>query len=326
MIKLNAREKENSKGFIADLFFAAGVLSKSLRSASLRRAFHNASSSAAAKTVTDEIIYKTFKFFDVDKALEDLAQYPFIANPRKNNGPSIQRSKEVLAAYLANFCAERKIYWDDVTTNRTTYEMDQYKQSVFGGALWDYECFVSQQVARLSNPAKPSRTSAPRTPGQPPKNNYKSSGAQSGKARALIGTPGQKEMLTAAVMYKIIDAGAKTSGGKELRAYIKPLEARGDAGGTNKVFVGSSTGYTDMTCCFDDLQKANAFAAALANKANNPNLKVVKMSLDKNGYYGIGTECGDCYVAAVKLNEQAKDKTYPDIIDIDVYNEAFMRE
>ena len=142
----------------------------------------------------------------------------------------------------------------------------------------------------------------------------------------MIGTPGQKEMLTAAVMYKIIDAGAKTSGGKELRAYIKPLEARGDAGGTNKVFVGSSTGYTDMTCCFDDLQKANAFAAALANKVNNPNLKVVKMSLDKNGYYGIGTECGDCYVAAVKLNEQAKDKTYPDIIDIDVYNEAFMRE
>lgn len=33
MVKLNAREKENSKGFIADLFFAAGILSKSLRAA-----------------------------------------------------------------------------------------------------------------------------------------------------------------------------------------------------------------------------------------------------------------------------------------------------
>lgn len=31
MIKLNAREKENSKGFIADLFFEAGVINASLR-------------------------------------------------------------------------------------------------------------------------------------------------------------------------------------------------------------------------------------------------------------------------------------------------------
>lgn len=34
MIKLNATEKENSKGFIADLFFEAGILSKSLRASS----------------------------------------------------------------------------------------------------------------------------------------------------------------------------------------------------------------------------------------------------------------------------------------------------
>lgn len=206
--------------------------------------------------------------------------------------------------------------------------MDQYKQSIFGGALWDYECFVSQQIAKATAPAKPAKTSTPRTPGQPPKNSYKSSGAQSGNARALISTPGQKEILTASVMYKIIDNGSKTGSGKEIRAFIKPLEARGRSasGNTNKVFVGSSTGYTDMTCCFDSLQEANTFAAILANLVNNSNLKVVKMSLDKNGYYKIGTECGDCYVAAVKLNEQVKDKTYPDIIDIDVYNEAFMRE
>lgn len=33
MIKLNAREEENSKGFIADLFFDAGIISKCLRTA-----------------------------------------------------------------------------------------------------------------------------------------------------------------------------------------------------------------------------------------------------------------------------------------------------
>lgn len=324
MIKLNAREKENSKGFIADLFFEAGI-SKCLRPTKRRCAFRTANKTSV-KIVTDEIIYKTFKFFDVDTALDDLSNYKFISDPHKNDGVAISRSKEVLAAYLANFCAERQIYWDDVTTNRTTYEMDQYKKSVFGGALWDYECFVSQQIAKATNPVKVARASSSRIPGQPPKNNYKASGAQSGNARALISTPGQKEMLTASVMYKIIDGGAKTGGGKEIRAFIKPLEARGNVGGTNKVFVGSSTGYTDMTCCFEDLNDANDFAIKLANLVNNPNLKVVKMALDKNGYYKIDTECGECYIAAVKLNEQVKNKTYPDIIDIDVYNEAFMRE
>jgi hypothetical protein len=82
-------------------------------------------------------------------------------------------------------------------------------------------------------------------------------------------------------------------------------------------------------------------------------LRVRTARLNQNGYYKMGTDCGECYINAVKLNEgvdegdeatltedakkeadaeaeiiKSKEKLPGkyNIMDIDVYSEAFDRE
>ena len=93
--------------------------------------------------------------------------------------------------------------------------------------------------------------------------------------------------------------------------HIKPLKAAGAAGNTNKVFFGSANGYTDCTCYFDDVKDADAFLQKVITNlpANISNPHVVKTKADSNGYFIVGTEYGDCAIAARNLNEALTEET-----------------
>ena len=144
-----------------------------------------------------------------------------------------------------------------------------------------------------------------------PKNGYKQSGPQSGNVRDLrdasgvgVGTPGQKVVAKGSYIYKIV--GDKT-GSNTPNAFIKPLSASGNAGGTNKVFISSGNGYTDCTCYFDDPNDAQKFLDEIIKNnrvpANVTGLRVVKNKADPNGYFVVGTEFGVCAISAKTLNE-----------------------
>lgn len=157
-----------------------------------------------------------------------------------------------------------------------------------------------------------SRTASSGSSSRQPKNAFKSTGGQSANARDFKSVSGNK--LNPSKLYKVVDSTKTNNGaGKELRAFIKPLNPKGEANGTNKIFYGSSAGYDDMTIYFESSAEAQALADALKQKnitlninggSTPANPQVVKAKIDSNGYYKIGTTGGDCLIAARKLNEE----------------------
>ena len=358
MPKLSNKEKADSRGFLVDLFWKGGLIQPGDTSigTDLGRRWTGLdaySVRGSIKTVCDEITLRSFDFFNVDTALNQLADCKFFVDPtafgRVKGARMVKRSADLLAGYIANFCAEQGIYWDDVNTHKTVNEMDQYKKTLLGGAVWEYECFLSQQLnkgnatsasaasttgAATGTQAAPARApKAPKAPGQGPANPYKSSGPQSGKARDLKGQPGSKVYANTKVSFCIVADNAKSA--SPAYALVKPLSKQGDNGnGTNRVFVSSSHGYADCTCYFDDINDANAFLAQCNAKNWGPdisNLRVMKRASESNGYFIVGTEFGDCAISAKRMNEATafEEKHHSvgyTINNIDVYAEAFMRE
>lgn len=360
MAKLSNKDKADSRGFLLDLFWQGGLIKPgdtSIGSSLSNRwtGLTNYGVRGSIKAVCDEVVQRNFDFFNVDAALNQLADCKFFVDPtafgRVRGARMVKRSADLIAGYIANFCAEQGIYWDDVNTHKTVQEMDQYKKTLLGGAVWEYECFLSQQLnkgntttasaasttgATTNTQAAPTSTRAPRAPkapGQGPANPYKSLGPQSGKARDLKGNPGDKVYANTKVSFCIVADNAKSA--SPAYALVKPLNKQGDDGnGTNKVFVSSSHGYADCTCYFDDINDANAFLAQCNAKNWGPdisNLRVMKRASESNGYFIVGTEFGDCAISAKRMNEAAAfDEKHHSvgytINDIDVYAEAFMRE
>lgn len=349
MAKLSNKEKAESKGFLLDLFWQGNLIQPGDTSIGndLSYRWHNMHRcTAQVNTVCTEIVQRNFDFFKVDQAIQDLSDCKFFVDPtaygRVKGSRMVKRSADLIARYIADFCAEQGIYWDDVNTNKTVHEMDQYKLTNFGGALWEYECFLSQQLNASSAPSAQATANSPivqraprqpRQPGQGPANPYKSSGPQSGNARDLKGAPNQKVYANTKVSFCIVADNAKST--SPAFALVKPLSKQGDNGnGTNRVFVSSSHGYADCTCYFDDINDANAFLAQCNARnwgSNISNLRVMKKTSESNGYFIVGTEFGDCAISAKRMNEaadlEAKNQANSySINDIDVYAEAFIRE
>jgi hypothetical protein len=360
MAKLSAREKEAGRGFLLDIFVVGGLLDEhdvSLGPRLIDRRSDIDGKGIEALTICKEIQYRLFDFFSVDKALKSLDGCSFFANPSvtgswKHNEShlrQIKRSADKLAAIIADFCADNQIYWDDVNTNRTTNEMEQYKQTLIGAALWKEECFLSQVASRKSaaatkvNNTAPTRAPrTPRTPGQAPANGYKSSGPQSGNARGLVGQPGDKTVFPAGTtMYGIYGVNTQAKNNANAFALVNPIEAKGASGSNksiNKVFVNSSHGYTDCRCFLSSRPEADAFLQKCQSICPTTviNLQVGKASADPNGYFQVETEFGPVYIQAQKLNELLTQKSEEvaskkaaapkyEIHDIATFEEAFFR-
>lgn len=215
---------------------------------------------------------------------------------------------EEFALGIALVAKQMGLFWDD--TALAVHEKQQFENTYLGAAVAKAEVYLSQQGTNNANAPKPqaktgvTRTTTPRQAGAAPANNYKSTGPQSGNVRDLKGTPGQKEKLTGTV-FKVEGVNAKSAKNKA-KLFIKPLDTSAP-GGTNKVMMGSANGYTDCVCHFDNANDADSFLRQWAQ--DNPtqtqftNVQVVRKTADSNGYYRVGTNYGDCYISAGKLNE-----------------------
>ena len=262
----------------------------------------------SAKVVCDELVNRDFT--DIDSALSTLYRYaPTARNEARYKAEGFAKAIVYMAELL-------QLYWDD--TLKTPYEINEFKQTKLGEAVYKYGRYISAiqdkstRAARAtSNASSTSASNAGNTQSTQPQNGYKSSGAQSGNVRDLQdlnggpGTPGQKVTAQGKYIFRII--GDNPQSKNVPNVFIKPLSASGATGNTNKVFFSSGNGYTDCTCYFDDENDAQNFLdkiiAAGRVPANISNPRVVKRNADPNGYFLAGTEFGVCAIAAKTLNE-----------------------
>ena len=262
---------------------------------------------SAMMAICDEIEKREFK--DVDSSLNTLRYVIFPRTLDCQQGYKRFKSED-LAKAIVYFAELINIYWDD--TIRAPYEIDEFKKTILGNAVYKYGRYISAIKDPKAPKTKSSSTSSSTTTaggatGSAPQNGYKSSGPQSGNVRDLQGNPGDKVTADTSYIYKII--GDKT-GKNTPNVFIKPLSGSGEVNGTNKIFISSGNGYTDCTCYFDDPNDAQDFLDKINQDIQNgkittnvQNLRVVKMGADPNGYFLVGTEYGTVAVSAKTLNE-----------------------
>jgi hypothetical protein len=232
---------------------------------------------------------------------------------------SVIKKAPMLAKYIAWFCAEYQFYWDDSAAS--TYEMAEINNTIMGKTLKSFGGFASQHAPKAAKTTTAgsgtTTTATPRTPGQPPQNNFKSRGALSGSAVDLKSIPGQKEHLST----PIYCVNGVDSNGTVLEdtAYIRPVEAdpksqaKYTINNTNKVLFGKAKGYGYCQVYFTSKQAADDFCMQLiaSNPGVNPNVALIKVCQLKsalaNGYFMIGTEFGSVFISASKLNENIQE-------------------
>ena len=298
--------EQAAKVLMHDITVASGLNTKNLRTNS-PSVLTRASFISASQNICNEITERNFD--NIDSAIAEITRYYHKPN-YDGSGKNKSFTKETVAKVIVWFADQLGLYWDD--TVRTPYEIDEFKKTCLGDAVYKYGRYIS------AIPDKPARTRSNNAPNiasaaggtgiagsKQPKNTYKQSGGQSANARDLHGNPGEKVYADGNFIYRII--GDDPTITNIPNVFINPLSSSGAAGNTNKVKFGSGNGYSDCTCFFDDPNEANDFLNkiiqnnAVPAKVSNP--RIVKGKADSNGYFLVGTEFGVCAISAKKLNE-----------------------
>ena len=300
-----------AKSFMHDVMVAAGVRGSQRQNST--RVFTYPEEVKASQAISDELINREFK--DIDSSINRLSGESFMATI---NGGGWKRFKvEAIAKAIVYMAELLNLYWDD--TIRTPYEIDEFKKTTLGIAVYKYGRYISaikDPKAPKTKAASGSNTGAASAHGSTSAPSGKPIGPQSANVRDLRdigggpGTPGAKVIAGGPVMFKIV--GDKGTGKNTPNAFINPLNSSGASGNTNKVKFSSGNGWTDCTCFFDDAKEAQDFLAKLIQndpKAAAANARVEKLRPDPNGYFLVGTEYGICAISAKKLNEALTEAT-----------------
>lgn len=301
-----------AKAWLHDVTLAAGIRTVNQRTGYYSNVQFPQWFVDAAVKVCDELINRDFN--DVDASIREMAGVRFRDHLDTDIGGSKSYDEQGVAKSIVYMAELAGLYWDD--TVRTTYEVDDFKKTLLGEAVFKYGRYISAvgQSASSGSTGRTRAPSAPRAPGAAPKNNFKQSGPQSGNARDLQdingnpGTPGVKVDPAGSDVYGIV--GTSTTTKNVARVFVKPLAPSGAAGKTNKVLIGSGKGFGDCVCWFEDPNDAQDFLNQIVKSGKMPanigNLQVVAKRKESNGYFLVGTEYGTVAISARALNEAAK--------------------
>lgn len=315
MKTLDPKILERSKGWLRDIFFPCAK-GKSLTAedpllVTLVNPNDNLSSdllAAACKVLYRLIVDR--KFDNSDVQFEDIMKYVYnYKDQTTKDRTELQMIPEFVANALAWMCKVNEIYWDDTST--TSYRVDYFKKSYLGKALWDFECFATQPktttsgstTSSTSNTNTSRKTSTSTTSSS---SKYQNRGQLSSVARDMISKPGDKFTVNGPDVFYIRDTVTQSK--KPIRAYIKPVNPNAEINGTNKVFVGNSNNWGDVTCFFETQTEATEFMQKIINSgAYSEPLSVVSKKAESNGYFAINTNLGKCIIRAFDLNEEVED-------------------
>lgn len=260
---------------------------------------------AGCKALYEEITERKWK--DLDGILNTFSKYYF-ENENSINAQKIKMSETFVANALAWMCKVNEIEWNDFS--HSPYELADFKKTILGKALWNFECFASQYVKAMNSdninqPKQPKQSTKSTTKSNSGTNSWKARGPLSAQVRDIVSQPGNKEYVNASVIYTIDDIYIK---GKKTRAFIRPLKPAAAINGTNKVYIGNSNNYDDCTCYFDSRAAAQEFLDKIeASGAYSGTLSIEKNKVDSNGYFIVNTELGKCLIRAFNLNEEVEE-------------------
>ena len=293
-----------AKAWMHDVMVIAGVLPKSQRTTNeIYFTYYSSMPTTAAIKICDELVNRDFA--NIDDSINKLSGYRFIPNFTQNSAKKY--SAETIAKAIVYMAECFNLYWDD--TIRTPYEIDEFKKTLLGNAVYTYGRYISAIKDKTTRTR--ASTSTTKAASAAPQNGYKQSGPQSGNVRGLMGNPGEKVFADGPISYRI--EGDKLQSNTP-RVFIKPLTASGAIGNSNKIYISSGNGYTDCTCFFDDPNEAQKFLDKILPDVTKliqekraitgiTNLHVAKVKSDPNGYFLVDTEYGTCAVSAKTLNE-----------------------
>lgn len=261
----------------------------------------------AANELATEIVARNCDFVknDLDGQLQILSQNNDLRSPVSNR--PVKRTPEQLAKYIAWFCSNNGIIWDDIVLSNI--EQDAIKATILGKQLYDAGCFLSssQKAATPSVKATTGNSSSSTT-------GYKSSGPHSQDIPNLIGGANQKVQISGPVYCVIADKTGKNTP----NAYITPLKVSGNGTviqqvskqAAETVNFNSGNGYSDCMCWFDNYNEAANFCKLCIQKFSSKynNIRVVQDKATSNGYFRVSTEFGNAYIKANKLNEQLSEE------------------
>lgn len=253
---------------------------------------------------------------DLDVILVELAMYYF-----EFEGQNIQMKEKFVAEAIAWMCKINQIDWDD--SSRSKYELDFFKKTILGKALWGFECFASQYDKAASSQStgkikqsiqnqKATKSTSVSNPSTTP---WKLRGPMSSQIRDLIGQPGVKNVLNTSRIYFIEDIYNKKKG-KKFIAFTMPTERKGEINGTNKVFLGYCNNYNQPICFFESYDDAANFLNRLNSEFSySGTLSISSDKTDKNGYFEINTELGKCLIRAFNMNEEITNEEFSEAFE-----------
>ena len=309
MAKLSPREQESGNVWLKTIFLPA----VKLRLIDRNKYIKSANRSTNEKNIdyiydACSVIYKNIVnlTFDVNDdifrpALEALSVDRTSYYDGNGKDDSVNRyyfKVEQLARILANMCAQAHVYWD--TTTHTAQELNYFKKTAFGAALWEFYCFNTQEEPKA-------KTAAPKDAG---------AGTATPNAGHTLDRNNARGILSAhisggsGVVYWIgseFISDGKTPPKTQPKLHVKPQNAKTPL----KVDYGSGQGYNDCILYFASEGAAkNFFNLADAKKPMKvKSLQIKKIGEDKNGYDEVETEFGRAYIKASKLKESVEPVT-----------------
>ena len=238
----------------------------------------------------------------LDSHVQTLANVIYLNIPNDGN-PSQKDIYKLKVAELcnifANVCAKKEIFWDD--SEYTSHELDYFKKTKFGEALWNFRCFVSQEPDKIKAPTQANTTATPKT--STPRTNTGGTGAghtlYRNNAGGLIGS--SKDILTGSFVYCIM--GEFNPAGKtKPKIHVSPQGQSAPL----RVKYTSGQGHNDCILYFDNLADADAFKVKCEATlpSNVAYLAVKKTATDPNGYVKVDTTYGQAWIKASKLHEE----------------------
>lgn len=264
---------------------------------------------------------------DLTQYFDTLAQVDYSNDSSDPYTSTYKLKAKNIMKIFANICAKREIFWDD--TAHTPQELDYFKKTPFGGLLWDFECFVSQEPAPVKTPTvgTPKATNSSAAPRAPRAAAGSGHTLYRNNAGGIVGT--SKDILTVPEMYCIM--GEFNPAGKtKPKIHVSPQGQNAPL----KVKYTSGQGFNDCILHFDSLAAANDFKAKCeANlPANVAFLQVKKLPTDPNGYVQVDTQYGPAWIKASKLHEEIIEDSETELVEdvvteeVEQFPESYYRE
>ena len=258
-----------------------------------------------------------------------------------NPEPMYKPNKMDIINYIVWFCVAAHLYWDD--TLLTDAEMDEVYDSVLGGVLKEYGCFISQvnpaekkedsekapeeaeEVTVQEVPAERSTEDQPTE--EAPEKTEETPAEASAEAPAASGTAVKYSQSGSHLndipnirnkskvqLDPVFSITADQIGSNMPAAFITPILwdptkktiMRQVPDRAKIVKFASGNGYTDCELFFKTAEDAEKFRDEIMNNGltnRYQNVRVVRPKTDKGSYFEVDTFFGPAYIRAKKLNE-----------------------